>query len=231
MMKGKCMAMRVILIALTSVLWISSLAAQAPQDGLGSVEVASTQPVNPVLRGKTGPELVVSFNDAKRVLPPQKRAAFDQAAEAIMAVTMVKMFDGKSVDEIIAQAKTLQNEPAAQIPVRDRTRGELLSTLTALQTVAAQRELYKLQHGDRYPDYAAHGWEQLLKKTEEGGQVSATGRFGPYLAKEPVNALRKASGVVPGELDAVVTDAKAGWLQAPDGRLHALDAEGRVLKQ
>lgn len=280
-----------LLIALSGVLLISSLAAQAPQP-----EVASTQLANPVLRAKTMAELTASANDAKRVMPKQKQEAFEQASDAITAVAtvrmfngksvdeiieqakalqsenpvfrgktvpeilasiedaarampqqkreaaaqatgavmeaeMIKMFNGKTVDEIIEQAKALQNDPAVQTAVRDRTSDELSSTISTLQSVRAQLELYKLQHGDRYPDFAAQGWNQVVNKTDESGEVAASGKFGPYLQYEPVNAIRKASGLVRGAIDTVVKDAKAGWLQTPDGKIHALDAEGRTLKQ
>jgi general secretion pathway protein G len=69
------------------------------------------------------------------------------------------------------------------------------SLTSQLQTIRSQLELYKLQHNDTLPDFAANGWTQMTSKTDVNGVVSATGEFGPYLQQTPVNALNSKSGV------------------------------------
>jgi len=94
-----------------------------------------------------------------------------------------------------------------------------------LLTLRNQLELYRVQHGDRYPwevvasATSADIVEQLTSKTDESGSVLATGKFGPYLDKMPTNLFVKdRGGATPDEFDvsaAAVTVASTsgdGWI-------------------
>src|SRR4051812_44592628 len=57
------------------------------------------------------------------------------------------------------------------------------STISQLQTLRSQVQLFKLQHNDTLPDLVANQWNQLMSKTNVTGAVDATaaGIYGPYL--------------------------------------------------
>ena len=60
---------------------------------------------------------------------------------------------------------------------------------STIQSVRAQLELYKLQHGDEYPT-AAGLWDALTRKTSFNGET-----YGPYLQSVPVNPFNQSSTV------------------------------------
>lgn len=66
------------------------------------------------------------------------------------------------------------------------TDARLSSLQTNLQTIRGQIELYKLQHNGTYPEVLKFV-DQMTKKTDAAGVVSATGQFGPYLQRIPTN--------------------------------------------
>ena len=75
------------------------------------------------------------------------------------------------------------------------------SLASDLQTVRSQIELYKIQHNDALPGAGAASLiEALTGQTDQTGKVyattDATGPFGPYLQKIPVNPFTGASTIV-----------------------------------
>lgn len=104
------------------------------------------------------------------------------------------------------------------------------SSLTSqLQTLRSQVELYKLQHGDKYPTStgAANGawsWAKLTGKTTEDG--SAGGTFGPYVQNTLINPLNGSSDVGYAAADptfggAWTGAATDGWLITANGKFFA----------
>lgn len=94
------------------------------------------------------------------------------------------------------------------------------------QTMAAQLELYKLQHEDRYPTTsgkpvaAEWSWDLLTKVTTN----AAGQKVGPYLANVPTNPLTNSNRVV------AKPEKGAGWVLTEEGRFKAVTAEGKVLE-
>ncbi len=91
------------------------------------------------------------------------------------------------------------------------------SALTSdLQTFRSQLELYKVQHGDQYPNGystdAAGFVAQLTSKTNSDGTTTGTPNLGPYFLKLPANQF------TPGQLNtlgiggaAPAGDNSTGW--------------------
>ena len=107
--------------------------------------------------------------------------------------------------------------------------------LDQLQTLRAQSELWKLQHGDRVPDLQRYPkWEQFTQHTNAAGNPDADGKFGPYLNETPRNALNGSSTVAlvkdqtkPQE---VALDAAAGFvISLPSERIYGTDPLGKRL--
>lgn len=69
------------------------------------------------------------------------------------------------------------------------------SVKSNLQMVRSQIELYKIQHNDDFPVTAVLLVSQLTNKTDIDGTVNnATGEYGPYMKKFPVNAINNYGG-------------------------------------
>jgi type II secretory pathway pseudopilin PulG len=106
---------------------------------------------------------------------------------------------------------------------------------SAVQTVASQIQLYRLQHQDRVPDFARYPqWEQLLKKTDDSGTISPRGRFGPYLQKLPVNPYNGFSAAETVDQDPPAgfkpRGGSVGWVvSSENGRIWGTDAKGVVI--
>lgn len=83
------------------------------------------------------------------------------------------------------------------------------STVSQLQTLRSQIQLFKLQHNDNLPDLVTNQWAQLLSKTNLAGAVdtTATGIYGPYLETTPKNPLNNQSAV-----DASASGVTIGWV-------------------
>jgi len=116
-----------------------------------------------------------------------------------------------------------------------------------LQTVRSQLELYKVQHLERYPHIADTGLPdasaanfvlRLTGRTDQEGQIIATGKFGPYLQKFPTNPfVADADGpneVLFGSLE-TAPGVGAGWYFNNDnttqwfGKFSANDDDGDPL--
>ena len=99
------------------------------------------------------------------------------------------------------------------------------STKSLLQTLRSQTELFKMEHGDRYPttagtaaDAANWQWDWMTSKTSFAGGVTAVdsaGKYGPYMQTRPVNPLNNLSavGAAPG--------AGIGFVLTSQGKLFA----------
>jgi hypothetical protein len=114
------------------------------------------------------------------------------------------------------------------------------AALSLVQTVQAQTSLYRLQHNDDYPDFAAYpNWDQLMGVTDVNGKPVAdqratpgSMRYGPYLHSKPVNPLNRLTTVAvvrsplaPG--DAVPGGTAVGFVFCTaDGRFHVTDVAG-----
>ncbi len=116
------------------------------------------------------------------------------------------------------------------------------SVRSLLQTMRSQVELYKLQHGDRYPtaDGTATGaWApaKLTAKTnEDGSETGGTLNLGPYLQSNPANPHRSgAVGVRVVATDTLALAATAGattdgWVfSSATGKIFAFGANGAVI--
>jgi len=122
------------------------------------------------------------------------------------------------------------------------------SAKSMLQTVRSQVELYKLQHGDRWPVTAANGlltatstfdWTKLTTKTEIDGAAgnNSGDEVGPYMQSPSVNPHRNGS-----QVQIVADDATAlaatpavgatvavtdGWvMSAATGKIWAFEPAG-----
>ena len=98
------------------------------------------------------------------------------------------------------------------------TNARVSSTVSQLQTLRSQIQLYKLQHNDTLPDLKANQWAQLMSKSDVTGSTTATSglNFGPYLESIPSNPLNGFSAVS----DAAA--ASTGWVyDKVTGDIHA----------
>lgn len=106
------------------------------------------------------------------------------------------------------------------------------STIAAIQSLRGQLALYKLQHQDKLPDFKRLKWEQLTSKTRADGKVDASGPFGPYLFKTPINSRNSSS-----EIDVVQKLPKTytprtpvGYVfEASTGRIWLTDEIGNIM--
>jgi general secretion pathway protein G len=94
---------------------------------------------------------------------------------------------------------------------------KIARVMQELQTVRGQLQLYRTQHGGRYPTIEQM-WVNLTSKTDASGAVTANGPLGPYLKKEPANPFTTSTRVVaPGSEtthDGWTFDAVSGDLKA-----------------
>lgn len=125
-------------------------------------------------------------------------------------------------------------------PVHAQMKGEAQSKAPAiassLQTLRSQIELYKLQHKDQAPDFRTHGWQQLTGRTDESGQLSPRGKFGPYLPAPVINPANGCSTVliIRGTPNAKFRYDKGDCgfvLDEASGRIWALAFDGRVFDE
>jgi general secretion pathway protein G len=56
--------------------------------------------------------------------------------------------------------------------------------LEHLRVVRTQIEMYYVQHNETYPKLTQM-WDVLTEKTDVDGAINASGKFGPYLEREP----------------------------------------------
>ena len=95
------------------------------------------------------------------------------------------------------------------------------STHSLLQTIRAQLELYKLQHGDLWPTTSGNpvaaefAWSSLT-----GTTTYASKTFGPYLQQVPVNPLNGSSTV------AAAPALGVGFVFDTNGKFYACDIDG-----
>lgn len=109
------------------------------------------------------------------------------------------------------------------------TEAKTSSLCTDLQTVRSQIELYKIQHNDDMPGTVAGvTFEQALtQKTDQAGNLDASGQYGPYLQKIPSNpfaASDVANTVATGPEDAAVSDAAGWYFETDTGEFNAVDS-------
>ena len=119
--------------------------------------------------------------------------AADNATASPQTVTVDKATLDRLVQEevqrqlpALVQAEVQrQMEGRAQQTMRN---GRALSTMSTLQTIRSQLELYKIQHNDQFPAIAElASWKALTQKTDTDGAYSPKGMFGPYVQAAPAN--------------------------------------------
>ena len=93
------------------------------------------------------------------------------------------------------------------------------SVKSQLQSLRTQIQLYKLEHRDNLPNLVDESWNQMLKKTNDSGDVGTdpqVHKFGPYIATAPVNPVNSKSGVAAAAGDGIgwVFNATTGELKA-----------------
>jgi general secretion pathway protein G len=79
---------------------------------------------------------------------------------------------------------------------------KLSSLTTNLQTIRGQIELYKIQHGGNYPDFATFS-DQMTAGTDVDGNAGPD--FGPYLQTIPNNPFNNLNDL------AIALDGLTGW--------------------
>ena len=94
------------------------------------------------------------------------------------------------------------------------------SASSLLQTIRAQIELYKLQHGDRWPTSTGttagtFDWTGLTGTTTFGGNS-----FGPYLQQTPVNPFNNRSNI------GTTPAATVGFVFDANGKFYCVDGSG-----
>jgi hypothetical protein len=153
----------------------------------------------------------------------------------------------KSRDLLMVEMERVNGEPALLAELRSivephtgAARGKKVvraeMTISTLQTIRSQAELYMLQHQDEYPDFGKHGWKQLTGRTTIAGEPNRRGEFGPYLQQEPRNPLNNFSAVhavseIP-EGGFKIPKNTYGWVwDERDRRMHALDADGALIDE
>jgi hypothetical protein len=112
-----------------------------------------------------------------------------------------------------------------------------------LHTCRAQILLYKLQHGNKLPEFSRYpAWHPLTHRTRPDGTIASTGSAGPYLKSPPVNPLNgfgsiglvraepKAGKVMPGEKLGFIFCTTTGKLLATarDGKTIFDDARAEM---
>ncbi len=99
------------------------------------------------------------------------------------------------------------------------------STHSLLQTIRAQIELYKLQHGDMWPTTSGNpvaaemSWTALTGVTPYGNPSK---NFGPYLQQTPVNPLNGSSTIANAAASGV------GFVLTTGGKFYAVDKNGNA---
>jgi hypothetical protein len=153
-------------------------------------------------------------------LPIRKFMWFSFLAAAAWVATPPVFAAGKAAPTTQASPQlTEDNLPAAR------------ALVDQVQLLESQSLLYWLQHREHQPDLKHFPrWEQLTAKTDEAGNPSAGGKFGPYLTSEPLNPLNELRDVLLVSDEAKRDEelpGRVGFVVAPDGRVWGTDATGR----
>lgn len=109
---------------------------------------------------------------------------------AILAATIIPQFSDSSKD---AKVSTLKFD---------------------LHTLRSQIELYRAQHDGRVPQDDTT-LAELVSKTDEFGEISESGAYGPYVQSIPVNPFSKSDEVraaTDANKGTVVYSGNQGWL-------------------
>ena len=93
------------------------------------------------------------------------------------------------------------------------TSARVASLQGQLQTLRSQIQLFKLQHNDVLPDLVTNQWAQMMTTTNVTGavDVTAAGKYGPYLESLPSNPLNSFNTV------AAAAAANVGWVYTNAG--------------
>lgn len=100
------------------------------------------------------------------------------------------------------------------------------STLSLLQTIRAQMELYKLQHADKWPTTSGNAVASELAWASLTGTTTWSGKtYGPYLQQTPVNPFNSRSGIY-ATAAAAAAAADGGFVFDVNGKFYAIDSSG-----
>ncbi len=87
--------------------------------------------------------------------------------------------------------------------------------------IQKQVDLYRAQHGGRGPDVSGKGSPdtknfeaRLLGTTDEDGNLTATGRYGPYLSTWPSNPLVEGDKAAEVQFNGL-PNGQSGWFYSP----------------
>ena len=98
------------------------------------------------------------------------------------------------------------------------------------QTLRSQIELYALQHTTRAD--LRNGWGALLHTTDADGRPDPTGRFGPYLARAPINTFTGGDTITMVDGPRIALGGHAGCdyiCHASTGKIWAIDGSGKLV--
>ena len=108
------------------------------------------------------------------------------------------------------------------------------STVSQLQTIRSQIELYKNEHGNDWPtvdgtEATAIDWTKLTAETNLAGGTPSTGEttYGPYLQKVPVNPFEDSSTTDGTPNTDGAAAAGLGWVWV-GGQLRAVMESGKA---
>jgi hypothetical protein len=163
----------------------------------------------------------------------------------VLASTQARFVRGKEkvqseMTRIASNSAAANTLRSVVLPVIGQLRGDadtkLRTTVSILQTLRSQIELYKLQHLDTLPDFRHHGWQQLTHKTNERGEVSDSAKFGAYLASSPRNPYNGSSKLLlikgKPKADFHYDKGDIGFvLDETSDMIWALDASGGILNE
>lgn len=195
------------------------------------------------LDGTDMQHLTASANLLAKGLPPDKQDEFDRALAILNTASMDKAqrqlcadLNGKTPAQATEMAREVARQSPSILATADNTilqrKLQVVSNLTGL--VRNQLDQYRRQHRGELPNFARYpNFEQLTKKTNQAGDIVATGQLGPYLDIAPVNPMRKASRIVVTDFsgrDMVISDPAVGWILI-EGRLYPLDSTGRCIPE
>ena len=135
-----------------------------------------------------------------------RSSAFRRRGFTLVEILIVVIILG-----ILAAIVIPQFSNASQLSRANSLRGQL-------QILRSQIQFYKVQHNDILPNLITSQWAQMQGTTNVGGTLdnTATGIFGPYVNKVPVNELNSLSTI------AAAPGANVGWVyNAATGQITA----------
>lgn len=142
-------------------------------------------------------------NDTERLAAPRRpvgRNGFT-LVEILIVVLILGVLAAMVIPHFTGAA-----EDTRETSLREHVRG--------LNTIV---QLYRIQHGDTFPDLIGTDWAALTTKTDFSGAITTLGNgYGPYIERAPANPLNGSVTVASAAAPGVgwVYDAGTGKLSA-----------------